>query len=151
MRTCVPETVPQFNIKMPSYQYRKSHCGDKTVVRSSYLHNGNSYTSKTTSLYWIRAQVSRARTNNYTPQYLWYAITCHCPWHLLLAHTYSHHPGWFLYQFIAYILSNQGQYLVLSANWWNPCNISPKLVSYLASMCSYRHWFEISLWFGHSV
>ena len=23
----------RFNIKMPSYQYRKSHCGDKTVVR----------------------------------------------------------------------------------------------------------------------
>ena len=42
---------PWFNIKMPSYQYRKSHCGDKTVVRSSYLHNGISYTGKTTSLY----------------------------------------------------------------------------------------------------
>ena len=44
-----------FNIKMPSYQYRKSHCGDKTVVSSSYLHNGVSYTGKMTSLYWIRA------------------------------------------------------------------------------------------------
>ena len=43
---------PRFNIKMSSYQYRKSHCGDKTVVRSSYLHNGISYTGKTTSLYW---------------------------------------------------------------------------------------------------
>ena len=40
---------------MPSYQYRKSHCGDKTVVKSSYLHNGISYTGKTVSLYWIRA------------------------------------------------------------------------------------------------
>ena len=39
---------------MISYQYRKSHCGDKTVVRSSYLHNGISYTGKMTSLYWIR-------------------------------------------------------------------------------------------------
>ena len=29
---------------MLSYQYRKSHCGDKTAVRSSYLHNGISYT-----------------------------------------------------------------------------------------------------------
>ena len=29
---------------MSPYQYRKSHCGDKTVVRSSYLHNGISYT-----------------------------------------------------------------------------------------------------------
>ena len=38
---------------MSSYQYRKSHCGDKTVVRSSYLHNGISYTGKMTSLYWF--------------------------------------------------------------------------------------------------
>ena len=48
-------TWARFNIKMPSYQYRKSHCGDKTVVRSSYLHNWISYTGKMTSLYWIRA------------------------------------------------------------------------------------------------
>ena len=46
---------PWFNIKMSSYQYRKSHCGDKTVVRSSYLHNGISYTGKMSSLYWIVA------------------------------------------------------------------------------------------------
>ena len=46
-----------FNIKMPSYQYRKSHCGDKTILRPSYLHNGISYTGKITSLYWIRVQV----------------------------------------------------------------------------------------------
>ena len=42
-----------FSIKMSSYQYRKSHCGDKTVVRLSYLHNGISYTGKMSSLYWI--------------------------------------------------------------------------------------------------
>ena len=47
---------PWFNIKMSSYQYRKSHCGDKTVVRSSYLHNGISYADIMSSLYWIRAQ-----------------------------------------------------------------------------------------------
>ena len=41
-----------FNIKMTSYQYRKSHCGDKTVARSSCLHNGISYTGKMSSLYW---------------------------------------------------------------------------------------------------
>ena len=29
---------------MTSYQYRKSHCGDKTIWRPSYLHNGISYT-----------------------------------------------------------------------------------------------------------
>ena len=50
----VPETWlhipgPRFNIKMSSYQYRKSHCGEKTVVRSSYLHNGISCTGKMTS------------------------------------------------------------------------------------------------------
>ena len=54
------ETGPRFNIKISSYQYRKSHCGDKTVVRSSYLHNGISYTGKKTSLYWIGAQVQNA-------------------------------------------------------------------------------------------
>ena len=43
----------RFNIKMSSYRYRKSQCGDKTVVRSSYLHNGISYTGKMTSLYWF--------------------------------------------------------------------------------------------------
>ena len=38
-------TGPWFNIKMLSYQYmyRKYHCGDKTVVRSCYLHNHISY------------------------------------------------------------------------------------------------------------
>ena len=46
-----------FNKKRTSYQYRKSHCGDKTILRPSYLHYGISYTGKTTSLYWIRAQV----------------------------------------------------------------------------------------------
>ena len=44
-----------FNIKITSYHYRKSHGGDKTILRSSYLHNGISYTGKMTSLYWIRA------------------------------------------------------------------------------------------------
>ena len=43
-----------FNKNMPSYQYRKSHCGDKTIMWSSYLYNGISYTGKT-SLYWISA------------------------------------------------------------------------------------------------
>ena len=46
---------PRFNIKMISYQYRKSHCGDKMILWPSYLHNGISYTGKMTSLYWIRA------------------------------------------------------------------------------------------------
>ena len=58
--TILKQPGPWFNIKMSSYQYRKSHCGDKTVVRSSYLHNEISYTGKMTSLYWIRPQYSVA-------------------------------------------------------------------------------------------
>ena len=50
-----PLPGPRFNIKISPYQYRKSHCGDKTVIRSSYLRNGISYTGKKSSLYWIRA------------------------------------------------------------------------------------------------
>ena len=53
-----PYPGPRFNIKMSSYQYRKSHYGDKTVVRSSYLHSGISYSGKMTSLYRIRAQTA---------------------------------------------------------------------------------------------
>ena len=33
--------------KMLSYQYRNSHCGDKTILLPSYVHNGISYTGKT--------------------------------------------------------------------------------------------------------
>ena len=40
------------DVIVSSYQYRKSHCGDKMVIRSSYLHSGISYTGKTKSLHW---------------------------------------------------------------------------------------------------
>ena len=56
-RSCLSLTGPWFNIKKSSYQYRKSHCGDKTVVRSSYLHNEISYTGKMASFYWISPQI----------------------------------------------------------------------------------------------
>ena len=40
------------------YQYRKSHCVYKTVIRLSYLHNDFSYSGKmSSSLYWIRAHM----------------------------------------------------------------------------------------------
>ena len=39
---------------MQSYLYSTSHCGNKTVVRSSYLHNMISYSGKMTS--WISLQ-----------------------------------------------------------------------------------------------
>ena len=54
-----------FQYEKMSYQYRKSHCGEKKVVRSSHLHNGISYAGKT-SLYWIRAlQVFSVQTAHY--------------------------------------------------------------------------------------
>ena len=57
---------PRFNIKTTSYQYRKSHYGDKTILRPSYHHNGISYTGKTTSLYWIGALFpAPVMTDNY--------------------------------------------------------------------------------------
>ena len=61
-----------FNVKMASYQYRKSHCGDKTILRPSYLHNGISYTGKMPSLYWIRALVpciARVISSNHGIEY----------------------------------------------------------------------------------
>ena len=51
------KTGDWFDIKMPSYQHRKSHCGDKTILRPSYLHNRISYIGTMVSLYWIRAQI----------------------------------------------------------------------------------------------
>ena len=50
---CLGRLGPRFNIKMLFYQYRKSHGGDNTVVRSSYLHKGIIYAGKTWSFYWI--------------------------------------------------------------------------------------------------
>ena len=52
------KTGSWFNIKMLSYQYRKSHCRDRTILRLSYLQNGISDPGKITSLYWISVLVS---------------------------------------------------------------------------------------------
>ena len=42
---------------MKSCRYRKSHCGDKTILRPSDLHNGIPSTGTIASLYWIRALI----------------------------------------------------------------------------------------------
>ena len=71
---------PWFNIKMTSYQYRKSHCGDKTVVRSSYLHNGVSYTCKMSSLYLISPLVpftNNSRNNRSIKIRIWISNYIH--------------------------------------------------------------------------
>ena len=51
-----------FNIKMSTYQYRKSHCGDEMILQRSYVLNGISYTGKMTSLYWISPLVCGSHT-----------------------------------------------------------------------------------------
>ena len=62
---------PWFNIKMSSYQFRKPHCGDKTVVRSSYLHNWIPFNGKMASFfieqpheYHIKTKSSNTLTEN---------------------------------------------------------------------------------------
>ena len=52
------------------YIYSKSHCGDKTILRPSYLHNGISYTGKMTSLNWIGAQVLKHQSGSSVPTVL---------------------------------------------------------------------------------
>ena len=44
-----------FNIKIPFYQYRRSHWGDETILRLSHLHNEIFHTDNIASLYWIMA------------------------------------------------------------------------------------------------
>ena len=53
MCVIIQNARPRFNGTMSSYQYRKPHRGDKTVVSSSFLHNGIAYTGKTASFCWI--------------------------------------------------------------------------------------------------
>ena len=71
---------------MPSYWYRKSHCEDKAILRPSYLHNGISYTGKTTSLYWIRALVAIGGS-----QEVQWLTWCHSQLvHRMLRHSHGH-------------------------------------------------------------
>ena len=66
----------RLNIKMTFYQYRKSHCGDKTVIRSSYLHNGISYIGEMSSLYWIRAERINPLTCVTLSRMLFFRVLC---------------------------------------------------------------------------
>ena len=69
---------PQFKMKKQSYQYRKFHCGDKIVIRLSYLYHGICYTCKT-SLYQVEAMLCL----------LWLS-------HFFSKHNSHHRPGpWF--------------------------------------------------------
>ena len=50
IKCLVTEMAPlHLNLIVLSYQWRKSHCGDTMISWPTYLYNGISYTSKTTS------------------------------------------------------------------------------------------------------
>ena len=61
---------------MPSYQHRKSRWWDKTILCASYLHNGISYTVKTTSLNWIGAPGVETTTAHDTTTSCTYFMGC---------------------------------------------------------------------------
>ena len=53
----ITEAGGPLNIKTPSYQYRNSHCKDKTVSRPSYLYNDSPILRKTVFIYWNEDQL----------------------------------------------------------------------------------------------
>ena len=113
---------PWFNIKMTSYRHRKSHCGDKTILRLSYLHNGISYTGKTTSLYWIRAQVfnicriSGSFYRRFMSSYL-KAVANHVDIHADIEMRI-----WYIYDDIYIIISKNIRYLLWNRGAWRSLN-----------------------------
>ena len=55
-----------FNTTRPSYQYRRLHCGDKTVTISFHLHIGITYTGRTIYQCWKGTLYLWARLVNIT-------------------------------------------------------------------------------------
>ena len=57
--------VGWFSVKILSYQYRKYHCGDETILPPSYIHNGIVYTDDTfyieLGLWWKRSTLHTLR------------------------------------------------------------------------------------------
>ena len=124
---------PWFNIKMSSYQYRKSHCGDKTFVRrTSYLHNGISYTGKMSSLYWIRAlekPISEACAHGVDQLH----FKKHDLWNVMFN---SLAPGKFKWNFRHAIFK---QIFVIDG-WGISCEIDP--ICHWTSLMISQHWFR---------
>ena len=125
----VNEAGPWFNIKMSSYQYRKSHCGDKMVVRSSYLHNGISYTGKVTSLYWIGAQVSMS----------WIIITFHNMWDII---SHSCHKQGILASKSSYAIYNMSTGIIKACqqHMGPPNDMSTRHRHICVPLMQTRHW-----------
>ena len=73
MRHCWDMILGQFHLKILSLQYRKSHCGDKTILWSSYFHSGIYFTCKVISLYWISNTLCcSVQFSVPLVEYLWY-------------------------------------------------------------------------------
>ena len=79
-------TGPRFNTKIKPYQYRISHCGDKTILRPSYLHNEISYTGKMPCLYWIKALVLIYRKRKQYQFMAWMSNSIQTKWCEVIAH-----------------------------------------------------------------
>ena len=109
---CARIHTPCFNIKMSSYEYRKSHCGDKTISRPSYLNNRISYSGKTPSLYWIRALVTDGRVASLCMIQRRGDVNLTQKWCFLLSNIYM------IYSFQTYIFENHDelQIIILSTD-----------------------------------
>ena len=94
---------PWFNIKMSSYLYTNTHCGDEAVVGYCYLHNGISYTGMIASLYWtnpLNVLISQ----------------CHCWWDYLLKYPLND----IIYMTIGSRISGTFLHPALIWSWRNP-------------------------------
>ena len=73
------------NIKMPSPQYRNSHYKDKTVVRPSYLYNGNLCTRKA-GLYIETGPQQPVEPGTAEQPRQQYVVTAHCSHGAIYSH-----------------------------------------------------------------
>ena len=99
-----------FNIQMSTYQHRKSNCGDKTILRLSYLHNGTSYTGKIASLNWIRALTS-LKYPTLPSRYQWVELTLAFSWtHVQLCSRCCEKSGLYPFFIVLFIFTGENQY-----------------------------------------
>ena len=134
---------PWFNIKMSRYQYRKSHCGDKTIVRSSYLHNGNSYTGETASLYWINP-LQASEFSNRLSNAIQCSLSSETKKVVLKFHNFS---GCLFYR-VTFILSVIEDHVVWEMTYWSG---STKHVLAIKAVCANRAFYlppdcVLSMW-----
>ena len=126
---------------MTSYQYRNSHCRDKTILRPSYLHNGISYTDK--YLYidsgpWYQHISSYTYMTNFKHSFI--ITTCSVTnqlftpkWHIYVTGIFviiglNHVTYWIPSHYL-----NQGP-LFIDINNWYPAEMISKFVCYYSDV-----------------